>query len=113
MKNGLYVFEVFFRVDAYGVVVGGLDVDGDVVFEEPELFEALDLFECAGGQRGEAAKRGFAVGVEAYVLPVLRFRVVAVEGDGGAGEVEGSTVGGGDYFYSVGVGDVGGGAEDF
>ena len=40
-------------------------------------------------------------------------RGVAVVGDGGAGEVEGAAVGGGDYFYGVGVGDVGGGAADF
>ncbi len=38
---------------------------------------------------------------------------IAVVGDGGAGEVEGAAVGGGDYFYGVWVGDVLGGAEDF
>ena len=43
------MFEVFFGVYAYGVEVGGFYVDGDVVFEEAELFEALGLFECAGG----------------------------------------------------------------
>ena len=47
------------------------------------------------------------------MLPVFRFGVVAVVGDGGAGEVEGSAVGSGDYFYGVGIGDVGGGAADF
>ena len=98
--------EVFFGVDADGVEVGGFDVDVDVVFEEAELFEALGLFEGAGGQGGEALERGFAVGVEADVLPVLR-RVrsgIAVVGDGGAGEVEGAAVGGGDYFDGVWVG---------
>ena len=39
--------------------------------------------------------------------------VISVVGDGGAGEVEGSTVGGGDYFYGVGVVDILGGAADF
>jgi len=43
----------------------------------------------------------------------LRPGSVAVVRDGGAGEVEGSTIGGGDYFYGVGVVDVGGGAADF
>ena len=43
------LLEVFLGVDAYGVVVGGLDVDADTVFEETELFEALDLLEGAGG----------------------------------------------------------------
>ncbi len=38
---------------------------------------------------------------------------VAVVGDGGAGEVEGAAVGGGDDFDGVGVVDVLGGAEDF
>ncbi len=65
------------------------------------------------GQGGEALEGGLAVGVEADVLPVLRRGAVAVVGDGGAGEVEGAAVGGGDYFYGVGVGDVFGGAEDF
>ncbi len=39
--------------------------------------------------------------------------VVAIVGDGGAGEVEGAAVGGGDDFDGVWVGDVFGGAEDF
>ena len=38
---------------------------------------------------------------------------IAIVGDGCAGEVECSAVGGGNYFYGVGVGDVGWGAEDF
>lgn len=105
--------EVFFGVDSDGVVFGGLDVDGDVVFEETELFEALGLFEEAGGQGGEALEGGLAVGVEADVLPVLRRGSVTVVWDGGPGEVEGAAVGGGDYFYGVGVGDVFGRAEDF
>ena len=88
-------------------------MDGDSVFEEAELFEALGLFEEAVGQGGEAVEGGFAVGVEADVLPVGRCRVVAVVGDGGAGEVEGAAVGGGDDFDGVGVGDVFGSAEDF
>ena len=43
------LLEVFLGVDAYGVVVGGLDVEADAVFKEAELFEALDLLEGAGG----------------------------------------------------------------
>ncbi len=85
--------EVFFGVDADGVEVGGLDVDGDAVFEEAELFEALGVFERAVGQGGEALEGGFAVGVEADVLPVLRLCLVAIVWDGGAGEVEGAAVG--------------------
>ena len=38
---------------------------------------------------------------------------VTIIGDGGAGEVERAAVGGGDYFYGVGVGDVGGSTKDF
>ena len=58
-------------------------------------------------------QRGFAVGVEADVLPVGWRGAVAVEGDGGAGEVEGAAIGGGDDFDGVWIGDVFGGAEDF
>jgi hypothetical protein len=115
--------EIFFGVYAYGVVVGGFDVDVDSIFQEAELFEALGLFECARGEAEEAVEGGFAVGVEADVLPILRCGVgadlsvvgapVAVVGDGGAGEVEGAAVVGGDDFDGVGVGDVLRRAEDF
>jgi len=120
-EEGFDVAEVFFGVDADGVEVGGLDVEVDAVFEETELFQALGLFEDAVGQGGELLERGFAVGVEADVLPVwgggagvaVAGAGVAVVGDGGAGEVEGAAVGGGDDLYGVGVGDVSRGAEDF
>jgi hypothetical protein len=105
--------EVFFGVDADGVEVGGLDVDGDAVFEEAELLEAFGVFERAVRQGGEALEGGFAIGVETDVLPVLRCGAVAVVWDGGAREVEGVAIGGGDDFYGVGVGDVFGGAENF
>jgi hypothetical protein len=47
VQEGFYALQVFFGVDADGVELGGLYVDGDVVFEEAELFEALGLFEKA------------------------------------------------------------------
>ena len=53
-EEGFYAVEIFFGVDAYGVEGGGFDVNVDVVFEEAELFEALDLFEGAWGQGGES-----------------------------------------------------------
>jgi len=56
-EEGFDAVEVFFGVDAYGVEVGGFDVDVDVVFEEAELLEAFGLFEDAGGQGGEAMER--------------------------------------------------------
>ena len=71
------------------------------------------MFERAYRQVVEAFEGGFAVPVEADVLPVLLRGAVAVVGDGGAGEVEGAAVGGGDYLYGVGVVDVVGGAADF
>jgi len=78
------------------------------------LFEALGALEGAGGQGGEAVEGGFAVRVEADVFPVGDVAgVVAVVGDGGAGEVEGAAIGGGDDFDGVGVVDVGRGAGDF
>jgi hypothetical protein len=62
--------EVGFGVDTDGVVVGGFDVDGDVVFEEAELFEALGLFEEAGREGGEEVEGGAMVSVEADVFEV-------------------------------------------
>ena len=114
--------EVGFGVYAYGVEGGGGYVDVEAVFEEAELFEALGVLEGAVGEGGKEVEGGFAVGVQAYVLPVLRSEAVGgarlwpdrrIVGDGGAGEVEGAVVGVGDYFYGVGIGDVFGGAEDF
>jgi hypothetical protein len=57
-EEGFDEGEVGFGVDADGVVVGGGDVDGDVVFEEAELFEALGLFEEAGREGGEEVEGG-------------------------------------------------------
>ncbi len=48
-EERFYAVEVGFGVDADGVVGGFGDVDVDVVFEQAELFEALGLFEGAGG----------------------------------------------------------------
>ena len=53
-EEGFYAVEIFFGVDADGVEGGGFDVNVDVVFEEAELFEALDVFEGAWGQGGES-----------------------------------------------------------
>ena len=69
-EEGFDEGEVGFGVDADGVVVGGGDVDGDVVFEEAELFEALGLFEEAGREGGEEVEGGAVVGVEADVFEV-------------------------------------------
>lgn len=87
-------------------------MDVDAVVEETELFETLDLFEPGGREGGEFLERGFAVGVDAEVLAVSGKASVAIEGDGGAGEVEGAVVAGGDDFDGVGIVDVGGGAAD-
>ncbi len=54
-----------------------------------------------------------AIGVEAEMLPVGGGGGgVSMEGDGGAGEVEGAVVKGGDNLYGIGVGDVFGATED-
>jgi hypothetical protein len=111
-EEGFDAVEVFFSVDADGVVLGGGDVEAEAVFEETELLEALGTFEGAGGELGEAVECVAAVGVEADVLPILRVGAVAVVWDGGAGEVEGTAVGSGDDLDRVGIGDVLGGAED-
>jgi len=84
--------EVFFGIDADGVVRGGGDVDGDAVFEEAQLFEALGELERAGWERVEAAQGVGAVGVEAEMLPDGDAGVVAVVRDGRAGEVERAVV---------------------
>jgi hypothetical protein len=111
-EEGFNALEVGFGVYADGVEVGGGYVERDAVFEEAELFEALGLLEGAVGEGGEDPEGGFAVGIEADVLPVRRVDAIAVVGDGGAGEVEGAAVGCGDDFDGVGVGDALGVAQD-
>ena len=81
-------------------------MEGDVVFQKAELLEFFGVLKRTVGESGEALERGLAIPVEADVLPVLRRAAVAVVRDGGAGEVEGAAVGGGDDLYSVGVVDV-------
>jgi hypothetical protein len=93
---------------------GFCHVEGDVVFQEAELLQALGLFEDGGGEGGEAFERGAAIGVEAEVLPVRSLAAgVTVKGNGRAGEVERATIGGGNDFDGVGVGDVFRRAGDF
>jgi hypothetical protein len=112
-QNLFDALQVFFGVYADGVAGGLAYVDGDAVFEQAQLLEALDLLERRGGEGGELLEHGFAVGVEAEVLAVaFETDLVAIKRDGGAGEVEGSAIGCGDDFDGVGVGDVGGGAGD-
>ena len=154
MSGGLLEQELFdeaeigLGVDSDGVVVRGLDVQVQAVFEEAELLEAFGALEPACRQGREEVERSLAIGVEADVLPVegwwfksrrrsfdstrlhpseqarwgprlrapLRMTIsycVAVVWDGGAGEVEGAAVGGGNDFYGVWVGDVLGRAADF
>ena len=105
--------EVFFGVYADGVEGGLGYVDGDVVFKEAKLFQALCELQRAGREGVEEGQRGGAVGVESQMLPDGWVNAVAVVGQGGAGEVEGSAVQRGDYLYGVGVGYVVGGTEDF
>jgi hypothetical protein len=116
-QNFFDAAKVVFGVDADGVVLGLGDVEGDIVFEEAKLFEALDLFELAGRQGRETLQGCAAVGIETEVLPVdgagWLAILLAVEGDGRAREVEGAAIGGGDHFDGVGVGDVFGCAADF
>ena len=99
--------EVFFCIDADGVAGGRGDVDVDAVVEQAELLEAFDLLD-PGGRRGrEFLQRGFAIGVDAEMLAIAgKAGIVAIEGDGGAGEVERAAVGGGDDFDGAGIVDV-------
>jgi hypothetical protein len=109
-EEGFDAVEVLFGIDADGVVLGGGDVEGEAVFEEAELLETLGALEGAGRELGEAVEGGAAIGVEADVLPVLGMGLVAsfvpIVGDGGAREVKGAAVGGGDDLDRVGIGDV-------
>ena len=94
--------KVFFCVYADGVVVGRFDVEVEAVFKESELFEVLAGLKDAVGKRGKAVECSLAVCVKADVFPVGGLSgCVAVVGDGGAGEVERATIGGGDDLDGV------------
>ena len=98
--------EVFLGVYADGVECGFGYIDGDVVFEEAELFEALGEFERAGREGVEEGQRGGSVGVDTEMFPDGRVDAVTVVWKGGAREVEGSAVERGDDLDGVGVVDV-------
>ena len=99
--------EILFCIDADGVAGRRGDVDVDAVVEQAELLKPLDLLD-PGGRRGrEFLQRRFAIGVDAEMLAIAgKSGVVAIEGDGGAGEVERAAVGGGDDFDGAGIVDV-------
>ena len=87
-------------------------MDRDAVVEETQLFEALDSFEPGRREGGESVEGRFAIGVDAEVFAITGKTAIAIEGDGGAREVEGAVIVGGDDFDGVGIMDVGGGAAD-
>jgi hypothetical protein len=104
--------EILFGIDTDGVTGSSGDVDGDAVVKEAELFEPLDPFEPGGREGGESVEGRFAIGVDAEVFAITGKTAIAIEGDGGAREVEGAVIVGGDDFDGVGIMDVGGGAAD-
>jgi len=53
------------------------------------LFEALDSFEPGRREGGESVEGRFAIGVDAEVFAITGKTAIAIEGDGGAREVEG------------------------
>jgi len=79
-----YAEEVFFRIDADGIVLGFGYVDGDAIFEEAELFQSLGEFQGAGAQSVEAIQGFSTISVEAEMLPGRGALAVAIVGDGGA-----------------------------
>ena len=80
--------------------VDGFDVEGETVFEQAELFEALSLLERRGAESvPNRSERGTTVGVEAQVLPVGgEGSLFAVVGDGCAAEVKRAAVERGNYL---------------
>ena len=95
--------KILLGVDTDGIYIGGLDVDRDAVLEEAELFESLSALQLAIGQAGELIQGVCTVGIEADVFPEARMAVIPVEGDRGAGEVEGAAVERGNDLDYVGV----------
>lgn len=88
-------------------------MDGDAVVEEAELLKALDALDPRRRKSGEGVESGFAIGVDAEMFAIAgEAGGIAVVGDGGAGEVEGAVVGGGDDLDGVGIGDVVGRTAD-
>ena len=82
-------------------------MDGDPILEKAELLEALGAFEGGFRKRAEAVERWLAISVEAEVLGVPDAALlVAVKGDGGAGEIERAAGEVGDDLDGVGIGDV-------
>ena len=108
LKESLDSAEIGFGIHANGVELSGLNVNVEPVFQKTKLLQTLSLLQSARWQRGEELQRAAAVGVQTDVLPVLRLGAggVAMVRDGGSGEVQRATVGGGDHLDGVGVGDV-------
>src|SRR3569833_2226439 len=73
-----------------GQIVLGVDPDGvprrvgdmnvDAVLEKAKLFQTLDLFQTAGGERSEACECRLAVGIDAQMLaePAVTLAVLVV-----------------------------------
>ena len=82
--------KVFLRVYADAIVRRLRDEDRNSILQESELLQALRSFERRLGKSDEAIEGIFPDTVKAEVLEVTRVGRVAVEGDRGAGKVEGA-----------------------
>jgi hypothetical protein len=104
--------QIFFGVDTNGVAGCAGDVDGNAVVEKAELLETLDALQPGRRKGGESIEGRFPIGVDAEVLAIAGKTAIPIEGDGGAGKVEGAVVVGSNNFDGVGIVDVGSGAAD-
>ena len=103
---------MFGGVDAWAVVGSDDAMDGGVVFEGAELFEAFGDFEWAGWPLDELVEEGAAVAVDAHVTPEGEVGDVGARvWDGAAAEVEGAAGAAEDALYDVRVFEEGGVVE--
>ncbi|KAF0187761.1 MAG: hypothetical protein FD168_2369 [Desulfobulbaceae bacterium] len=91
-------------------LMGGDDhLDGNVVFQQAQLFEAFLLFQQALVEADKSGQGFHPEGVETDVAEIAFFLAVTGIGDGQAGEVEGLVVFAHDHLDLIGILRLGGG----
>lgn len=114
-KDGFHAGDIGRVIDPDAFVIHAGDGDTDAVFEGAQLFETFSEFEWGRGQADDLKEDIPAVAIDAEMfvereglqLHVWRsVGVIAEEGDGPTGEIEGMAVGADHHLHDVGIVEV-------
>src|ERR1019366_4427081 len=104
-QNPFHSPQIFFRIHAYRVERRFSHVDCDAMIEEPQLFQALAVFQFRLRPRAERVEGWLAISVEAKMLVAARLSAAfAIERNGRSRKVKRFAIQRGDHLYGIRIG---------